>query len=97
MSPAIQRFLELERKKADIKKYFEELNKAVEDVIKEVGVGAYFQDPSDGTVFKTVIPDGRYVAFDKYGYHRTRRAHLGEKKGDLSLTEATTAGFTLPE
>ena len=96
MSQAIQRFIELERKKADVKKYFEELSKATEEVIKEVGVGAYFQD-NDGVVYKTVIPDGRFVNYEKFGYNRTRRAFLGEKRGDLSLKEAQEAGFTVKE
>lgn len=97
MSPAIQRFLELERKKTEIKKYFEDLSAAIEAVVKEVGVNGFFQDPTDGTVFKMVIPEGRFVNFDKFGYNRTRRAYLGEKRGDLSLKEAEEAGFKLPE
>lgn len=93
MSEAINRFLELEKRKTEIKKYYEELNAALDAVIKEVGVNSYFQD-SEGTVFKTVIPEGRFVSFDKYGYVRTRRPD--EKRGDLSLKEAKEAGFDVP-
>lgn len=95
LSQAIQRFIELERKKAEVKKYFEELSEALEKVIEEVGVGAYFQDPTDGTVYKTTIPEGRFVNYEKYGYNRTRR--INEKRGDLSLKEAEEAGFTVPK
>lgn len=89
-----KRFIELEKKKEEVKRYFEELKIATEAVAKEVGVNGYFQDPSDGTVFKIVEPEGKFVSFDKISYVRTRRSH--EKRGDLSLKEATEAGFTLP-
>lgn len=91
LTPAIQRFIELERKKSEYKKFYEELSKATEDLVKEIGVNSYFQDPSDGTVFKLVIPEGRFVYYEKFSYVRTRRAD--EKRGDLSLKEAQEAGF----
>jgi len=93
LTPAIQRFIELERKKTDIKRYFEELNEALEAVVAEAGVGTYFQDPSDGTVFKLLVPEGKFVHFERFGYHRTKRGD--EKRGDLSMKEAQEAGFTL--
>lgn len=93
MSDAINKFLILERKKAEVKKYYEELNLALEEVVKELGINKYFQD-SEGTVFKTVIPEGKFVSFDKIGYVRTRRAD--EKRGDLSMKEAKEAGFEVP-
>ena len=92
LTPAIQRFIELERKKADVKKYFEELKTALEAVVAEVGVNSYFQD-ADGCVYKTTIPEGRFVNYERYGYARTRRKD--EKRGDLSLKEAEEAGFTV--
>ena len=91
MSPVIQKFLELERRKEEVKKYFDELQAALEAVSAEVGVGGMFQDPSDGTVFKVEIPDGRFVKFDKIGYVRTKRE--GEVRGSLSVKEAREAGF----
>lgn len=92
---SIQRFLELEKQKEEIKAKFKALNEATEALIKEFGVGYYFQDPSDGTVFKLVELQGTWVEFRRYGYHRTRRAH--ESKGDLSLKEAKEAGFKVGE
>ncbi len=94
MTPAIQKFLELERKKSEVKKYFEELKQATEAVAAEVGINSFFQDPSDGTVFKVVVPEGRFVAYEKVGYVRTRRSD--EKRGDLSIKEAEAAGFQVP-
>jgi transcriptional accessory protein Tex/SPT6 len=90
LTPAIQRFIELERKKNEYKKFYEELSKATEDLVKEIGINSYFQDV-DGTVFKLVIPEGRFVYYEKFSYVRTRRGD--EKRGDLSLKEAQEAGF----
>jgi hypothetical protein len=59
-------------------------------VSKEVGINGYFQD-DQGIVYKVVVPDGKFVYFDHISYVRTRRAH--EKRGDLSMKEAETAGF----
>lgn len=90
MTEAQRKFVELERKKEEIKKYFDELSAAVTAVSKEVGINGYFQD-DQGIVYKVVVPDGKFVYFDQISYVRTRRAH--EKRGDLSMKEAETAGF----
>lgn len=88
-----KKFVELERKKEDIKRFFDELATATEAVVKEIGVNGYFQD-DQGIVYKVVVPEGKFVHFEKFSYARTRRAH--EKRGDLSMTEAEGAGFKLP-
>lgn len=93
LTPAIQRFIELERKKTDVKKYFDELKTALEAVVAEVGVDTFFQDPTDGCVYQIVEPAGRFVAYERYGYVRTRREN--EKRGDLSLKDAEAAGFVV--
>lgn len=90
MTPTVQLFIELDKKKADVKKFFEEYKAAVDAVVEEVGVGGHFQD-ADGTVYQTTIPEGRFVAFDKFTVNRTRRE--GEKRGDLSLTKARDLGY----
>jgi hypothetical protein len=90
MTPAMQKFVELERKKEEVKKYFEDLQVALEAVIAEVGIGGYFQD-EQGIVYKTTVPDGRFVKFDRVGYDRTKRE--GEARGSLSVKEAEGAGF----
>jgi hypothetical protein len=95
MTDAQKKFVELEKKKEEVKKYFDELKTAIEAVSKEIGVNGYFQDPSDGTVFKIVEPEGKYVTYDRISYVRTRR--VSEKRGDLSLKEAKEAGFSVPE
>ena len=93
MTDAQKKFVELEKKKAAVKKYFDELETALADVVKESGLEFYFQDPSDGTVFRTTKPDGVFVKYHDVGYVRTRR--LDEKRGDLSLKEAEEHGFVV--
>lgn len=94
MTEAQQRFVALEKRKEEIKKFFDELNQAVEEVAKEVGVNGFFQD-NEGTVYKVVVPDGKFVHFEHLSYVRTRRLH--EKRGDLSLKEAEEHGFLVPK
>lgn len=93
MTDAQARFVALEKRKEEVKKFFEDLALATEEVSKEVGINGYFQD-NEGTVYKVVVPDGKFVHFEKLSYVRTRRAH--EKRGDLSMKEAEGAGFALP-
>lgn len=93
MTEAQRRFVDLEKKKEEIKNYFEQLKLATEEVAKEVGVNGYFQD-NEGTVYKVVIPEGKFVTFEKISYVRTRRLH--EKRGDLSIKEAEEAGYSVP-
>jgi hypothetical protein len=88
-----QRFITLEKKKAEVKLYLEELAAATESLVKEMGLNSYFQD-EEGTVYKLVKPEGRFVKYEEYSYIRTRRA--GEKRGDLSLKEAEEAGYSVP-
>lgn len=90
MTEVQAKFVELEKKKEAIKKYYEDLEAAVKAVQAEVGINGFFQD-SEGTVYKIVVPEGRFVKFDQIGYQRTRRKH--EKRGDLALTEARDAGY----
>jgi len=92
VTEAQSKFIALEKKKEEVKKYFEQLAEATQAVATEVGIGGMFQD-AEGTVYHIVIPEGRFVAFDKIGYERTRRA--GEKQGSLSLTKARERGFVV--
>lgn len=94
MTEAQSKFVELERKKEEVKKYFDELRQATEVLAKELGVNGMFQD-AEGIVYKVVEPEGKFVTFDKISYVRTRRSH--EKRGDLSMKEAESAGFKLAD
>ena len=92
MSPVVQKFLELEAKKAAVKKYLEELAEATEAVAKEIGIGGYFQD-AEGIVYGIVIPEGRFVHYERVSYVRTKRP--GEVRGTLSFKEAEANGFVV--
>lgn len=88
-----RRFVELARRKdEEIKKFYEDFETAITELVAEQGVGSYFQDES-GTVYKLVECDGRYVKFDRFGYLRTKRA--GEERGSLSMKEAREKGFNV--
>ena len=94
MTPAQRKFVELEKQKKLVKAYYESLKEAVSSVAAEIGVGNIFQD-EEGTCYKVVIPEGRFVNYEKLSYTRTRR--VDEERGDLSLKEAEAAGFKLPK
>lgn len=93
MTEAQKKFVTLEKQKEQVKKFFEELKLATLAVQAEVGLNGMFQD-GEGTVYKIVEPEGKFVTFEKISYVRTRR--LDEKRGDLSLKEAEAAGFSVP-
>lgn len=93
MTEAQKKFVELEKRKEEVKKFFDELNEAIQAVQAEVGINGMFQD-GEGTVYKVVIPEGKFVHFEKISYVRTRR--IDEKRGDLSIKEAEAAGFNVP-
>lgn len=93
MTEAQKAFVNLEKQKEQVKKFYEDLKVAIEAVKAEVGLNGYFQD-EEGTVYKIVEPEGKFVTYDKISYVRTRR--LTEKRGDLSLKEAEEAGYNVP-
>jgi len=93
MTEAQRRFVELERKKEEVKKYFDQLNEACVAVSKEVGINGFFQD-DQGIVYQIVVPNGKFVYFEHISYIRTRRGN--EERGDLSIKKAESAGFKVP-
>ena len=88
-----QKFIELTKQLEAVKEQRKEISSQLEVLANEIGVGASFQDPTDKTVFEIVIPDGKYMFFDKIDYARTRRE--GERSGSLSLKRAKELGFEL--
>ena len=89
---SIQRnFIELDKRfVSEIKPFLDAYKVAKEAVAIEVGIEGHFQD-GEGTVYQAVVPEGRFVAFDRYAVKRTRRE--GETKGDLSMTAARELGY----
>jgi len=96
MTDAQKKFISLEKQKEQVKKFFEELSEAIAAVQKEVGTNGYFQD-EEGTVYKIVEPDGKYVPFEKLSYLRTRRLSEERSPLPLALKEAEAAGFNVPK
>ena len=94
MTEAQKKFVELEKQKEKVKKFFDELKLATEAVAAEVGINGFFQD-DEGTVYSIVEPEGKFVNYEKLSYIRTRRP--GETRGTLSLKEAKDKGFTPKE
>jgi hypothetical protein len=92
LSDVQKRLVELDKRKEEIKKYYEDVSATMQELVKEVPVGSYFQD-DEGIVYKVVVPDGKYVHFESLSYVRTKRPT--EKRGDLSMKEAEEAGFTI--
>ncbi len=90
MTDAQKRFVELEKRKTEWKTYLDELTEATQAVADEVGIGNYFQD-EEATVYKVVVPQGKWVVFPTIGYLRTKRE--GEERGTLSIKEAREQGF----
>lgn len=86
------RYIELEKKKEEYKKFIEELKETTELLAKEIGVGGHFQD-LEGTVYQVEEVTGKFVYFDKLEVKRTRRN--GEKAGSLSLVKAKELGYTV--
>jgi hypothetical protein len=91
MTDLQKKLVELDKKKEDIKKYYEELQETLTRLKHEFGTNIpYFMD-GDGTVYGVAEAEGRYVRFDKYEYVRTKRP--GEEKGTLSIKKAQELGF----
>ncbi len=81
----IQRFIELDKKKAKYKVFFEQYKTAIDDVIANHGIGKSFQD-DEGTVYLTETQVGKFIYFEPFVVIRTRRT--GEAKGSLSMKAA---------
>lgn len=90
MTEAERRFVELDRRKDEVKKFFDEYAAATEALVEAHGVGHFFQD-DEGVVYETAVPAGRFVYYEKFVVNRTRRGD--EKQGSLSLKAAREAGF----
>jgi hypothetical protein len=94
LTEAQQRFVELDRRKAEYKQFLEDLKAATEALVAEMGLGAFFQD-EQGVVYQTAESEGRFVYYERHVVNRTRRE--GEAKGSLSMKAAREAGFVVEE
>jgi len=88
-----KKFIEVTKQLELLKEKRKEIGSQLEELANSLGIGASFQDPEDKTVFEIVVPEGKYMYFDKVDYVRTRRE--GERSGSLSLKRAKELGFEL--
>lgn len=86
------RFIELDRRKDEVKRFFEEYQAAIKALIDQHGVGHHFQD-DQGIVYQLVELEGKWVNFDRFGVERTRRS--GEDRGSLSMKKAKELGYAV--
>ena len=90
MTEAQMKLVELDLKKVEITKYYEEVDAALAAVVAEIGIDGMFQ-ADDGIVYQVAKAKGRYVQFKELEYLRTKRAD--EKAGTLSVKSAEAKGF----
>jgi hypothetical protein len=88
LTDAQRRLVALDLRKKEITAYYEELDQVLPLVVAEVGINGYFQAP-DGTVYKLLKAEGKFVTFKDFDFHRTKRE--GESRGTLSKDEAEKA------
>ena len=87
------KFIELAEKYEDLKEQMKKLKPEMNELLKQIGVGKYFQNPKNMVVYKVEKPRGTFVNFEDISFCRTKKA--GEARGDLSVKEANEAGFVL--
>lgn len=93
LTDAQKKFIDLSKKIEKLNEEYKSLNSELSTVMGELGVGTHFQDPEDKTVFKIIVPKGRFVDYKPLAYERTKRQ--GEFKGTLSAKKAKELGYTL--
>jgi len=86
------KLVELDRKKAEVKRFFEEYKETVEALVKQHGVGHSFIDDQQ-IVYQLAELDGKWVTFERYGVDRTKRP--GEERGTLSVKRAKELGYNI--
>ena len=84
----------LDRKKDEVKQFFDQYRATVEELVGLAGVNSAFQD-NHGIVYQLVELDGKWVNFERYGVERTKRP--GEARGTLSIKRAKELGFNVAE
>lgn len=93
LTDAQQKFLKISTRYEELRAEMKLLKPELNELLSEIGVGSYFQDPSTKLVYKVTEPTGTYIEFSKISYDRTKKED--EKRGSLSKKEAQEAGFEL--
>lgn len=89
-----EQFIKLAKEYETQKDLAETIREELEQSMLALGYDKYAQDPETGAVYKTVKPEGTFVAYRNITFKRT--ALDGERGGTvLSKKEAEEAGFNL--
>ncbi|HLD91685.1 MAG TPA: hypothetical protein VI911_11860 [Patescibacteria group bacterium] len=88
-----KKFLELSQRYEQLKEEMKKINPELNQLMEQIGIGTYFQDPATKLVYKISQPTGTFVEYKKIDYDRTKKE--SESKGSLSKTEAEKQGFDL--
>jgi hypothetical protein len=86
------KYIALDKRKAEIKQFYEDLKVVTKELVDEIGIDAYFQD-EEGTVYKTFVPNGKFVAFETLSVKRTKKNDEVASGSNLSKKEAKEQGF----
>ena len=86
------KYIELEKRKEEYRRFLQELSDTINLLAKEIGTNGHFQD-SEGIVYQLVESEGKFVHMDRYEVKHTRRPH--ERAGTLSLTKAKELGYNI--
>jgi len=92
MTELQSKLVELDKKKEEIKKYYQELEETLSELKKEHGNDFMFQD-EDGIVYQIIKPTKTVVIYKEVDYIRTKKEN--EKTATLSLKKAQEAGFEM--
>lgn len=86
----LNRYLELEAKKAAVAKYYEEIGDLIQEIANTLGVDSSFQD-SEGIVYHIATREWKPVRMEAFTINRTKRE--GEARASLSLVKAKELGW----
>lgn len=87
------KFIELADKYESLKEQTKNIKTEMNNLLTQIGVGKYFQNPINMVVYKVEKPRGVFTNYEDISFIRTKK--LGEARGDLSVKEANEAGFKL--
>lgn len=90
-----KKLVELDKKKEEIRAYYDELTETIKALSDEMGVDGMFQDEESGIVYQIVKPEGTFIQYKEIDYIRTKRE--GERSGALSIKKAKEKGFKVKE
>ncbi len=93
MTEEQKEFLKLAKEYESLKEQMSKVSEGLQAALAKLPLNSYLQDPETSLVYKTVVPNGRFVYYQALDYVRT--AKPDERSGTLSKKEAQSLGFVL--